>query len=90
VSEDKLERAEAQEVKVDVGLPQKSFVPLDVHPVADEQKLLSREEFVRACATDLFDYDDAFKDVDAQTNPYQNSKHTYNEWLRGFREYISW
>jgi hypothetical protein len=71
-------------------VPEKKFEPLEHDPVGDDARPLTREEFVRACATALFDYDDTFKVVDAETNPFQNTPHTFNEWLTSFRGYISW
>jgi hypothetical protein len=76
--------------EVDVKMTMLTFAMFDHNPVEDEQMLLSREEFARACATALFEFDIAFKDVDPQTNPFQNSKHTYSVWMNAFIGYASW
>lgn len=89
MSEDRLEVKKIEEVRLDVGM-EKKFVPYDHHPVNDERKPLSREEFVRAAATGLFDFDEVFKDSEPTTNEFQCSKHTYSEWMNAFIRYSSW
>ncbi len=73
-----IDKQHVEEVDAVVSSVEVKFLPYDHHPVDDEKKPLTMDEFVRACATSLFEYRDAFKDVDTKTNPWVNEKHAFN------------
>jgi hypothetical protein len=62
------------------------FDPKSFNRIEDEQMLLSREDFLMVARDMLHDYELTLKDA----NDYQNSRHTFTNWLNSFLGYISW
>ncbi len=55
-------------------------------PVGDEKKELSLEEFAAAAKVELGDYVEVWRGE----NEFHSGKHTWEEWMRTFLQYMSW
>jgi hypothetical protein len=81
--EDKLISLDVEEV----GRPTTpAFDPKGFDRVKDEHLLLSREEFFMVARDMLDDYELSLKNA----NDYQQSRHTFDNWLNSFLGFISW
>jgi hypothetical protein len=55
-------------------------------PIKDEKKEFTLEEFTSVAMLEVADYAETWRGV----NPFHLAKHTWDEWFRSFREYMSW
>jgi len=55
-------------------------------PVRDEKKEFTLDEFTSVAMLEVANYAETWRGV----NPFHLAKHTWDEWFRSFREYMSW
>jgi hypothetical protein len=55
-------------------------------PIQDEKKEFTLDEFTSVAMVEVAEYAETWRGE----NPFHLAKHTWDEWFRSFREYMSW